>query len=196
MDVQVKELAGAELAAALPAVARLRMTVFRVWPYLYDGSAEYERQYLQKFARAKGGIVVSASDGPEIIGCATAAPMLEVEDAFAEPLRRAGMDVARIFYCGESVLLPEYRGQGLGHVFFDRREAYGRALGGFTHSAFCAVVRPRDHPLCPGNYVPLDAFWTRRGYAKVEGVVASFSWKDVDQPDETAKPMQFWMKPL
>ena len=46
------------------------------------------------------------------------------------------------------------------------------ALGGFTHCAFCAVVRPPDHPLRPAGYVPLDAFWTARGYAKVEGVVA------------------------
>ena len=94
------------------------------------------------------------------------------------------------------MLLPAYRGRGLGHAFFDHREAQARALGGFTHSTFCAVVRPPDHPLRPRDYVPLDAFWHKRGYAKADGMMAHFAWKDIDQAAETAKPMQFWMKAL
>jgi GNAT superfamily N-acetyltransferase len=196
MTVRVTGLTGAGIASALPAAARLRMAVFRAWPYLYDGAMDYEMNYLAKFAKAEGATIIAAYNGAEIVGCATAAPLAEVEDEFSAPLRRAGMNIARIFYCGESVLLPEYRGRGLGHAFFDRREAHGRMLGGFTHSAFCAVQRPPDHPLYPSGYVPLDAFWRKRGYAKVDGVVASFSWKDIDRPQETAKPMQFWMKAL
>ncbi|MBX9590601.1 MAG: GNAT family N-acetyltransferase [Hyphomonadaceae bacterium] len=196
MTVKVAALTGTALAAGIPAVARLRIAVFRHWPYLYDGSMDYETRYLSKFAAAGGAIIVAAYDGDTIVGCATAAPLTEVDAEFSAPLRARGSDVARIFYCGESVLLPAYRGRGLGHAFFDHREAQGRALGTFTHSAFCAVVRPKDHALRPKDYVPLDAFWERRGYAKVEGLVARFTWKDVDQPAETAKPMQFWMKAL
>ena len=40
-----------------------------------------------------------------------------------------GIEVARLFYFGESVLLPEYRGQGVGHAFFDHREAQARGVG-------------------------------------------------------------------
>jgi hypothetical protein len=57
-------------------------------------------------------------------------------------------------------------------------------------------VRPDDHPLRPKGYVPLDALWGKRGYAKAEGLVGRFAWKDVGQPAETEKPMQFWMKTL
>jgi hypothetical protein len=64
------------------------------------------------------------------------------------------------------------------------------------HCAFCAVVRPPTHPLRPEAYQPLDPFWMKRGYTKVEGMTTEFSWKDVDRPDETAKTMQFWMKAL
>ena len=59
-------------------------------------------------------------------------------------------------------------------MFFDRREAQARSLGRFTHSAFCAVVRPPDHPLRPKDYVPLDAFWGRRGYDRADGMTAHF----------------------
>jgi GNAT superfamily N-acetyltransferase len=196
MTVRVERLAGGVLARGLPALARLRIAVFRDWPYLYDGTLEYEQAYLAKLAAAPGAVIVAACDGDEIVGCATAAPLAEVEGEFSAPLSAKGYDIATILYCGESVLLPAYRGQRLGHAFFDQREAHGRRLGGLARSTFCGVVRPNDHPLRPADYVPLDAFWSKRGYAKVDGLVGSFAWRDVDQQAETAKPMQYWMKEL
>src|SRR5205085_5705676 len=119
-----------------------------------------------------------------------------VDPAFAAPFVARGIDAGSIFYCGESVLRAGYRGRGLGHAFFDAREAQARALGGFTTSAFCGVVRPAGHPLAPADYVPLDAFWRKRGYEIAQGITCVFSWKDIDQPHETAKTMQFWVKAL
>jgi GNAT superfamily N-acetyltransferase len=196
MTVRVAPLTGRHIEPALPALAGLRIAVFRDWPYLYDGSLAYEEKYLAKLAAAEGAIVVAAYDGGEIVGCATAAPMAAVEAQFAEPFQARGMDIARIFYCGESVLLPGYRGRGLGHAFFDHREAQALKLGHFTHVTFCGVVRPEEHPLRPKGYVPLDGFWSKRGYARAEGLLGHFTWKDIDQPVETAKPMQFWMRAL
>jgi GNAT superfamily N-acetyltransferase len=196
MTIRVATLERKDLAQGIDAAARLRIEVFRAWPYLYDGSMDYEQRYLSKFAKAHGAVIVAAYDGEAIVGCATAAPLAEVETEFSAPFRDRGLDVSRLFYCGESVLLPRYRGRGLGHAFFDHREAQARALGGFTHSTFCAVVRPEDHPLRPRDYVPLDAFWQRRGYERAEGVIAQFAWKDVGEARETSKPMQFWIRPL
>ena len=196
MTVRVAPLTGKSMAGALDALARLRIAVFRDWPYLYDGTLKYEQTYLAKLAAARGAVIVAAYDGEIIVGCATGAPMAEMEAEIAAPFNARGDDVDRIFYCGESVLLPAYRGRGLGHAFFDHREAQARALGGFTHAAFCAVVRPEDHPLRPKDYVPLDAFWQKRGYAKADGLVTRFAWKDIDRSGETEKPMQFWMRAL
>ena len=196
MTICIAPLTGSDLGEGIDAVARLRIAVFRDWPYLYDGSMDYEAKYLAKFVKAKGAIIVAAYDGATIVGCATAAPLAEVDVEFAAPFRERGCDVARIYYCGESVLLPDYRGRGVGKAFFNHREAQAYSLGGFSHSTFCAVVRPQDHPLRPKDYVPLDAFWRKRGYEKADGVVTHFTWKDIDQPGETAKLMQFWIKPL
>ena len=196
MAIDVRSLTGDEIKTVLPDLARLRIVVFRDYPYLYDGTLEYEEEYLAKFAKAKGAVCVVARDGEQIVGASTAAPMIEHADEFGEPFRHAGYDLTKIFYCGESVLLKSHRGHGLGHSFFDHREAHARKLGGFTHSTFCRVVRPDNHPLKPKDYVPLDAFWKKRGYAPVEGLVATYSWKDIDQDHETIHPMQFWMKAL
>jgi hypothetical protein len=43
MTVRVEPLVGAALARGLPALARLRIAVFRSWPYLYDGTLEHEQ---------------------------------------------------------------------------------------------------------------------------------------------------------
>ena len=157
MALEVRSLTGADLVAALPALARLRMIVFRDWPYLYDGSLAYEEEYLAKFAAAKGAVCIAAYDGEEIVGASTGQPMAETDAEFIEPFEKAGYEIARVFYCEESVLLASHRGHGLGHAFFDGREAHARRLGGFTYSTFCRVVRPDDHPLKPKDYRPSTA---------------------------------------
>ncbi len=195
-SIRVVPLTGADLKPVLPALAKLRITVFRDFPYLYDGSLAYEEDYLAKFAASPGAICVAAYDSDTIVGASTGAPMAEHASEFGAPFVAKGYDIAKLFYCSESVLLKSHRGHGLGHAFFDHRETHARALGGFTHTTFSSVVRPPDHPLRPANYQPLDAFWTKRGYAKAEGIVAAFSWKDIEQPVETEKQMQFWIKAL
>lgn len=194
MGIEVTSLVGEEIKSILPDLARLRIIVFRDWPYLYDGTIEYEEKYLAKLAAAKGAVCVVARDGDAVVGASTAAPMVEHADEFAEPFENAGYDLNKVFYCGESVLLPSHRGHGIGHAFFDQREAHARKLGGFTYSTFCRVVRPEDHPLKPKDYRPLDVFWKKRGYEPVEGLVATYAWKDIDQDEETEHLMQFWMK--
>lgn len=194
--LDVKSVTGEDILKVLPDLSRLRMIVFRDWPYLYEGTLEYEQKYLEKFAKAKGAVVIAAYDGDQMVGASTGAPMIEHADEFGEPFTQAGYDITKIFYCGESVLLKSHRGHGLGHAFFDGREAQAKKLGGFTHSSFCRVVRPDDHPLKPADYAPLDPFWRKRGYAPVDGIIATYDWQDIDQPGETSHKMQFWMKTL
>ena len=193
--IQVERLTGQALADALDDVARLRIEVFRAWPYLYDGDAEYEAEYLQTYRESADAILVGAFDSDRLVGASTGTPMEDHAEDFGAAFAGQGIALEDIFYCAESVLLPEYRGHGLGHRFFDAREAHARALGR-SYSAFCGVVRPDDHPLRPADYRPLDGFWRKRGYEKVEGAVAEFSWKDLDREEETVHPLQFWMRRL
>ena len=195
MDVTVRALRGAELEAALDDVARLRIAVFRDWPYLYDGTLDYEREYLSAYRDNPHALLVGAFDGDRLVGASTSTPMEDHAEAFAKPLAGQGIALSDIYYGAESVLLPEYRGRGLGHRFFDLREAFARDLGR-KWLAFCSVMRPDDHPLRPATYRTNDAFWRGRGYVPLPGVQAEFAWKDVGQETETVKPLQFWMRAL
>ncbi|WP_299860635.1 GNAT family N-acetyltransferase [uncultured Hoeflea sp.] len=185
-----------DIGAALEDLARLRIAVFRDWPYLYDGDATYEARYLGQFAASRGAVIVAAytADG-EMVGAATAAPLRDHAEEFAAPFARAGLDVAEHFYLAESVLLPGYRGQGAGRTFFEMREAAARAQG-FDRAVFASVMRPPDHPARPAGYVPLDGFWRRLGYVPLEGLIAEFNWRDIGEARESAKPLQVWGRQL
>ena len=100
-----------------------------------------------------------------------------------------------VFYYGESVLLPSYRGRGIGKAFLAKRERHA-AERGFSTVAFCAVERPDDHPLKPAGYVPLHGFWRSQGYERHPELATTFRWKDIGEPTETDKPMVFWLKSL
>jgi GNAT superfamily N-acetyltransferase len=193
-NLSIQRFSGAELGSYLDAVAQLRIAVFRDFPYLYDGTMDYERRYLQTYLQCPQAVVVVAFAGAEVVGCSTAIPMAFEEAGFQRPFLENGHDPARIFYCAESVLRPEYRGQGIGVRFFEEREAHAAELGGFDWYAFCSVVRPANHPLRPPGYEPLDRFWQKRGYRKHPELSANYSWKDIDQPHETAKALEFWLK--
>jgi GNAT superfamily N-acetyltransferase len=194
--MEVLALTGQELGPVLPALAELRIRVFRDWPYLYDGTLEYEASYLRKFAAAKDALVVVVLESDKIVGASTATPLLGHADEFAKPFAEQGYDAGKVFYFGESVLLPEYRGRGLGHAFFDVRESHARRSGSFEIAAFCAVVRQASDPRAPPSYHPLDAFWNKRGYFKKEGLITTFPWKEFGCEEDVLHPMQYWVKRL
>ncbi|MGR3501265.1 N-acetyltransferase family protein [Pseudaestuariivita sp.] len=193
--IRTRVLTGPAVRAVLPDVARLRIAVFRDWPYLYDGDAAYEERYLEDYATSDGAVIALATDEGRIVGAATGMPLRHHADEFAAALQGSHLTLDDTFYCAESVLLPQYRGQGVGHAFFDAREAQARSLG-LTHATFCSVVREPSDPRRPADYKPLDPFWRKRGYAPVEGAVASFSWTEIGGEAETSHDLQFWAKRL
>ncbi|WP_218145726.1 GNAT family N-acetyltransferase [Sphingobium sp. YR768] len=193
--IRIEDLTGAALVAALDALADLRIAVFRAFPYLYEGTRAYERDYLTAYADSPGALIVGAFAGDQLVGAATAAPMADHAAEFAAPFEARGIDIGRVYYFGESVLLPEWRGHGVGHAFFDRREAKAREHG-FAMASFCAVIRPADHPARPTDYSPLDPFWRKRGFAPVDGLTTRFVWRDVGAAQDSDHDMQFWIKPL
>ena len=195
MSISIRPLTGSEIGAAMNDLAQLRIRVFAAFPYLYDGDVDYEADYLGEFMAAPHAILVAAMTDSRIVGAATASPTRANKDKLPDRFEEYGIDPAVSFYFGESVLLPEYRGQGIGNAFFDFREAHARSCGA-TAAHFAAVIRPDLHPARPLDYVPLDAFWRKRGYAPLSGLVSSLDWKEHGEPRESPKPMQHWARIL
>ena len=193
--LRIELLRGADIGRQLDALADVRIKVFRAFPYLYEGSRTYEAKYLQTYVDCPRSLVVLVRDGANCVGASTVLPLADAGAEAQAPFIAGGHAVGQIDYFGESVLLPEYRGHGLGVKFFELREAHAREHR-LKVCAFCSVQRPIDHPAQPQDYVPNDAFWTRRGYRKAPEITTTFSWPDIGESESTAKPMTFWLRTL
>lgn len=195
-ELRVERCTGKSLEQYLPELARLRIEVFRDFPYLYDGDYAYEQNYLRTYVEATDAVIVLAFDGPRVVGASTGLPMEQETPEFQRPFVEYGYAPSKIFYCSESVLQPDYRGRGLYKCFFQGREEHAKALGQFEYCAFCCVDRPANHPRRPPDYQPLDAVWRHFGYTRHPELTATYTWKDLDDDQESPKTMVFWLKPL
>ncbi len=193
-DITTELLLGNELESIITEFAKLRIQVFREYPYLYDGSIEYEQKYLADYAKHKGACCVVAKSAGKIVGASTAMWLHEAGDAFAKPYKHQP-EFGKIYYFAESVLLPEYRGYGIGHKFFDKREAHSQKLGA-VKTVFCAVDRPADHPLKPENYQNLEPFWQKRGYQQLPECKAYLEWQDIDREVPERHVLTFWERSI
>lgn len=192
--VRLRTLTGSGILPWLDDIARLRIAVFAEWPYLYAGDLAYERDYLARYAGSPRSLFAIALDGDAVVGAATGLPLEDDSDGFQAPYHAAGIDVRTVFYFGESVLLPGWRGRGLGHAFFDAREAHASRLG-FRTTSFCAVVRHPDDPRRPPGARTHDAFWRSRGYAPLPGATVTAEWSEPAYGN-VAHALAVWMRRL
>lgn len=194
MNLSLLKLQGAALTPHLKALAELRIQVFFEWPYLYDGDLAYEEQYLARYQNCPQSLVCLVYDNDHLVGASTCLPAVAAEEDFQIPLKELKLPKEECLYLGESLLLSDYRGHGLGHQFFDAREQHAYQLG-LRHCFFCAVERPEEHPLRPSNARGHASFWQSRGYDERNAHI-ELSWKDRGQREESRKRLQVWHRAL
>jgi GNAT superfamily N-acetyltransferase len=193
VTIELKNITGEDITGYIPELAELRIQIFREFPYLYDGSLRYEKEYLTSYTTSDKTIIVIALHEGRVVGASTGIPLLQQSDNIIRPFRDSGYASEKIFYFGESVLEKQYRGHGIGVRFFEEREKHAHRHG-YPLTTFCAVERPADHPMRPPNYISLDEFWNNRGYRIKPDLRTTFRWRDIGASSESEKPMVFWIK--
>ena len=186
----------AEFYACSEELATLRINVFREYPYLYDGSLEYEKNYLSQYLSTKNSALVIVKDAERIIGAVTGIPLNETFSDCKDFFIENKIPMEGIFYLGEITLLKEYRGQGIGARMYELFEEFVRGNNEYKQIALCEVVSPKNDPRRTSDYFCLDSFWAKRGYVKNPDWVTQFSWKDLGSEEESYHPMVFWIKNL
>lgn len=193
--LQIERLKGAQIEPYLQDLGNLRIQIFREYPYLYEGDRVYEQNYLKTYLHGSEKTLLIVKDHNQVVGASTALPLEFETVACQKPFIDNHYDLSKVFYFGESVLLPEYRGRGIYKYFFEEREAAAKAYGS-QFVAFCTVLRDEDDPRRPRHYVPLDPIWRRFGYQIQPHLKTYYEWKEIGHSESTLKPMIFWMKEL
>ncbi len=193
-QLEYLKLNGQEARQYTEELAQLRLKVFHDFPYLYEGNLEYEKNYLETYFQAQHSFILLVRHGEQIVGATTAIWADEEEASFRGAFMQHGLDPKKILYFGESILLSQYRGLGVGKVFFEEREKFARSLGFINLMSFCAVQRDLKDSRVPKDYRPLDSFWESQGFKKEIGLQTEYEWPDVGESSSSKKTMQFWVK--
>ena len=74
------------------------------------------------------------------------------------------------------------------------REQHVRNLKKYKQICFCAIER--SQPKTASDYLPLNAFWRKRGFTEHPEISAPLMWKDADEKKPSEKLGRFWIKNL
>lgn len=197
---------GKEIIPFLQDLGRLRVEIFRDYPYLYAGNIECEADYTQMYRDSPNTFFTVLTDGDQVVGISIAIPLVETSEMMRNPFLKMKMEPQNFFYFGESVLKPDYRGQRLYKSFFDLREEEALRQG-YKFATFISVMRDVDDPAKPENYVPLNETWTRYGYRQLN-IYLNIPYPTVERRSPLTKmalneegdivphKLEFWFKEL
>lgn len=194
-NIKIKRLKGQSLLPYIPELAKLRIEIFKNYPYLYVGDMEYETNYLKTYIQCPESIMVLVFDNDKVVGASTAIPLEFETIEFQKPFLEHGFNIKDIFYFGESLLLPEYRGQKIYRIYFQEREQAAKEYG-CKIAAFCEVYRDVNDPRKPKDYVSLDEVWKYFGFQKQPDLFMFYPWKEVGEETQSEKKLVFWLKDL
>lgn len=192
-ELSISLLSGAPVLGILEDLAALRLTIFREFPYLYDGLLADELKYLEHYATTPDALVATVSDAGRVVGAATGIPLAAEGPELVDPVSGAGHRVDEIYYVGELLFYQEYRSRGLGLTLLQRVEDEVRSLRKYRYLACATVQRPADHPDRPAQYLPIERFLGKTGFTTMGDLVTGFTWRDIDGT-ECYHPMKYWIK--
>ncbi len=104
MSISVKRLTDDEIKLHILDLARLRIEVFKEFPYIYDGSVNYEVKYLKKYLKSKRAALIGAFDQDKVIGISSCLPLADEENHVQKTFIDTGLIskkyfiLAKVFY--------------------------------------------------------------------------------------------------
>jgi|SRR3990167_595489 len=194
-DLKILCLKGQDILPFIPELAKLRIEIFKSYPYLYEGDLTYEYHYLNTYVKCSESILVIVFDHEHVVGASSAIPLEFETIEFQKPFLENNIDIKDVFYFGESILKAKYRGRGIYRHFFTEREAAAKEYGSKL-VAFAAIERSANDTKKPKDYVSLDAVWRHFGYEKYPKLCMYYEWKEIGDTLQTPKPLVFWLKKL
>lgn len=183
------------IAQHTDSIVQLSNEIFKGHPYLYDGNDADYTKHLKSYATSKNAVVSIAFDGTKVIGVATGIPLSEAWGKYQEPFKNKGEDISKIYYLGELLLLPEYRGQGIGQQMVKEVEKYAKEKGFATITAQAIDEKSLKTP-APSDYYSMTNPLQKLGFKERPEINSVGHWTNVNETKESPHQMVYWTKSL
>jgi GNAT superfamily N-acetyltransferase len=194
-QVSIESVTGGVIRDILPDLVNLRLTIFREYPYLYAGEEADELRYLAHYGTTDDGMVLLARHEGKTIGAITGIPLSAEDDALVRPFRERGDGAGGCYYVGEALLLPGWRGEGVGSRLLDALIHTVSGWGRYRRLA-CATIHRNPHdPRQPAGHIPIDGFCFRHGFVRHPELAALIPWREIDGR-VLSHELVFWMRTL
>ena len=194
----IKLLTGSNIKPVLPFIAYQRITTFRDYPYLYQGTLEEESAYLNLCSSSPDAVVAVAYSNAEPVGFLTGMSLVVFDEhcpGTIEGFRKEHLDSESCYYLPEIIIVSAHRKQGLARRLFSTIEDYARKKGYKTTSI---LTENADDLQKPKGYLSQDPLWRKLGYVK-SPIMINTDW-DTIQLNESVKKqthtLTFWLKKL
>ena len=140
---------------------------------------EYEPS-IRAYGESYSGIACVAYDGTQLVGAATALPLLEKSELFITPVQQSGFDLSHLLYLGEVVVDRFYRNQSIGSTLFEMMCNEIEAHGTYTHCLIYTVEPAAGEEIyAPKQDKPVQLFWEKRGFVPLYEHRFTASWQSI-----------------
>lgn len=160
---------GREISTHLLKVAEFRIRYFKDFPYLYDGSVEYEMSYLTGYADDPRSMLITVTNmNNELIAVSTSVPLVtttNILDGASELFRSNGLNPSTFFYYGEVIIDHSARKQGLAKSIYLMQDEHA-LNSGFENIAIATVIRLKGDHRQPEFYQSSDLVWKKMNFQK------------------------------
>lgn len=185
--IEIRPWSSAEIRQHLAELAQLRITIFREYPYLYDGTMSYEQHYLERYARCSEAQVWVLQDQGRVVGAVTGLPLWAEDAEFQAPFMDEPANIRQWFYIGEVLLLPPWRGLGYGSRLLNQML---QNINVERYPKQCLYTVQAPERLKPVHYRAFrpEAF----GFVQHPSRKAYVSWQCIDETEPSVKTLDVW----
>lgn len=188
-NIKYEILQGEKIQSRLSEIIILCDTIYRQYPYLYNGDDAGYTEYVRSYSASPNSVVILAFANDEAIGIAMGMPMKETREYYTAPFTAHYMDVNDIFYLGEFGIKPEHHQLGISFDMYRQFEEIVRATQKFSTIAFWEILNPMK---CE----ELHQAYRATGFSYHPELSFELWWQNIGETNESAHLAQYWIKSL
>ena len=195
-SIAIEVLKGNEVIPHLKRLIEIRLSFYRDYPYLYDGSIEDEENYLRMYGNSENTLLVVAKRDDEVVGAILGLPLPESPEENKEAFQDLEISPEDLFYLGDNIVIRELKIGNVQEQMYHQFEGAVNHLKKYRGIVVCEIERDVNDPKKITNDTFYEFAWHTQGFIREPNQIVNFSWKEIGDSKSSNHHMVFWRKSL